>query len=151
LLANIALHGMEETIGVEYEQYKKSSKNSKWEKEATVIRYKVKQGSATVVRYADDFVILCYSKEEAEKMYDKLSPYLEKRGLTLATDKTKISSIHEGFDFLSYSFKRFEHGNYKGSHRKTPPPPLVVKPSIKSIKKARRKIAEIFKKFNSPT
>ena len=121
LLANIALHGMEEAIGVKYVQYKKQPKDSNGKKGAPEMRYKVKQNSATVVRYADDFVVLCHTKEEAENMYEKLAPYLEKRGLTLAAEKTRIVNIYEGFDFLSYNFRRFEAGNHKGSFHSKPP------------------------------
>lgn len=144
VLANIALHGMEEAIGVKYKQYKTYSKDSNGKKGAPELRHMVKPDSVTIVRYADDFVILCHTKEEAESMYGKLAPYLEKRGLTLATEKTKITSIFDGFDFLGHNFRRFEPGNHKGSYYSNPP--LVIKPSNKSIKKARRKIAETFKR-----
>jgi RNA-directed DNA polymerase len=135
---------MEEVIGVKYVQYKRYPKDANGDRGAPELRYMVKQDSVTVVRYADDFVILCYTKEEAEGMYEKLAPYLEKRGLTLSAEKTRITNIYEGFEFLGHNFRRFQPGNHKRSYYSNPP--LVVKPSKKSTKKARRKIAETFKK-----
>ena len=41
-------------------------------------------------------------------MYEELKPYLEKRGLTLANDKTKVTQIGEGFDFLSFNVKQYK-------------------------------------------
>jgi len=77
VLANIALHGMEEAIEVRYKQYKYYPKDSNGNRGAPELRYMVKHDSATVVRYADDFVILCHTKEEAGGMYEKLTPFLE--------------------------------------------------------------------------
>ena len=39
-------------------------------------------------------VILCHTKEEAEGMYEKLAPYLEKRGLMLVAEKTRITNTY---------------------------------------------------------
>jgi RNA-directed DNA polymerase len=121
LLANIALHGMEETLGVKYrsngEHYTLTSK------------------SVGVVKYADDFVIVCKTKEEAQSMYGRLKPYLDKRGLTLAEDKTKITHISDGFDFLGFNLRQ-----YKSNKGMT----LFIKPSKASIKKAKETIKSVF-------
>jgi RNA-directed DNA polymerase len=124
LLANIALHGMEEELGV---RYKKSTQG-----------YYLDPNSIGIVRYADDFVILCKSQEEAKSMYDKLKPYLEKRGLSLAEDKTKVTHISDGFDFLSFNAKQYK--TIRGMV-------LLIKPSKESIKKAKQKIKEIFDRY----
>ena len=121
LLANIALHGMEETLGVKYWVYKGNH---------TLARY-----SVGVVKYADDFVIVCKTKEEASTMYEKLKPYLEKRGLTLAEDKTKITHISDGFDFLGFNLRQYKTN--KGMK-------LLIKPSKASVKKARETIKGVF-------
>lgn len=118
LLANIALHGMEEELGIKYR--KRNGEDS-----GTV------ESPFSLVRYADDFVIITSTKSEATEMYDKLKPYLEKRGLELAMDKTKVTHISEGFDFLGFNVKQ-----YNGK--------LLIKPSKKSIKKAKMKISETF-------
>jgi RNA-directed DNA polymerase len=121
LLANIALHGMEEEIGV---RYRLNSRN-----------YTLVSNSVGVVKYADDFVIVCKTKEEAINMYGKLKPYLDKRGLTLADDKTKVTHISEGFDFLGFNLRQYKTN--KGMQ-------LLIKPSKASIKKARKTIKNVF-------
>lgn len=131
LLANIALHGMEEEIGVKY--------RSKTEKKTGKVYHEVSD-TKTVVRYADDFVIICETKEEAESMYDKLKPYLNKRGLELAPEKTKVSHISEGFDFLGFNFRQYATNKEKGRLWK-----LIVKSSKKSQTKMKEKIKECFK------
>ena len=60
------------------------------------------------VRYADDLVILCRSREEAEAALRLLAEQLAARGLTLHPEKTRIVDAREpgGFDFLGYHFER---------------------------------------------
>ncbi|WP_075186125.1 group II intron reverse transcriptase/maturase [Teredinibacter haidensis] len=80
LLANIYLTGLDKTIG---ESHK-------------------------IIRYADDFVILCRSQEEAELALGKVTQWTEQHQLTLHPTKTKIShelSDEHGFDFLGYTFR----------------------------------------------
>jgi RNA-directed DNA polymerase len=61
-----------------------------------------------MVRYADDFVILCESREEAERALAEVRQWREKAGLALHPTKTRL--VHEkdrgGFDFLGYHFER---------------------------------------------
>jgi RNA-directed DNA polymerase len=66
-----------------------------------------KQGDA-MVRYADDFVILCRSQREAEQALDAIQGWIQTAGLTLHPDKTRIvDATHKGgFDFLGYHFER---------------------------------------------
>lgn len=60
-----------------------------------------------MVRYADDFVILCRTKEQAEKALEVVSQWTDKVGLRLHPDKTKVVEESEGsFDFLGYCFKQ---------------------------------------------
>jgi RNA-directed DNA polymerase len=59
-----------------------------------------------MIRYADDFVILCPSREEAERALDLVRGWVEDNGLTLHPTKTKIVDARtEGFDFLGYHFR----------------------------------------------
>ena len=60
----------------------------------------INKSKYVLIRYADDFVVLCKTKKDALKVYELLEPYLEKRGLTLSKEKTKITHLSEGFDFL---------------------------------------------------
>jgi RNA-directed DNA polymerase len=59
-----------------------------------------------LVRYADDFVILCRSRAEAEQALAKVQAWVEENGLTLHPTKTKIVDARtDGFDFLGYTFR----------------------------------------------
>jgi RNA-directed DNA polymerase len=59
-----------------------------------------------MVRYADDFVILCRSRAEADQALTKVRQWIEENGLTLHPTKTKIVDARtEGFDFLGYTFR----------------------------------------------
>ncbi len=59
-----------------------------------------------MVRYADDFVILCRSREEADQALAKVKSWVEENGLTLHPTKTKIVDARtEGVDFLGYTFR----------------------------------------------
>jgi RNA-directed DNA polymerase len=59
-----------------------------------------------MVRYADDFVILCRSREEADQALAKVKAWVEENGLTLHPTKTKIVDARtDGFDFLGYTFR----------------------------------------------
>jgi RNA-directed DNA polymerase len=61
-----------------------------------------------MVRYADDFVILCRSQEEAERALETVRMWTAQAGLTLHPVKTRIVDAAEpgGFDFLGYHFER---------------------------------------------
>ena len=60
-----------------------------------------------MVRYADDFVILCRSRSEAKQALAAVQRLVEERGLTLHPDKTRVvSAAEDGFDFLGYHFER---------------------------------------------
>src|ERR1051325_3937821 len=59
-----------------------------------------------MVRYADDFVILCRSRAEADQALAKVKGWVEDNGLTLHPTKTKIVDARtDGFDFLGYTFR----------------------------------------------
>lgn len=61
-----------------------------------------------MVRYADDLVILCQSREQAEVALSKLGKWMEANGLKLHPEKTRVVDAHQrgGFDFLGYHFER---------------------------------------------
>lgn len=65
-----------------------------------------------MVRYADDFVILCRSQAEAEQALTLVRQWCEAEGLQLHPTKTKIVNVRtEGFDFLGYHFQTTQQGN----------------------------------------
>jgi RNA-directed DNA polymerase len=61
-----------------------------------------------MVRYADDFVILCESQEQAQRALETVRQWVEQAGLTLHPTKTRIVDATQpgGFDFLGYHFER---------------------------------------------
>ena len=83
----------------------------------------MEQSGRRMVRYADDFVILCRTPEEAADALRQVAAWVTANGLTLHPDKTRISDSEkpgEGFEFLGY---RFEAGKR-----------LVRKKSLKALK-----------------
>ncbi len=66
------------------------------------------QGGREMVRYADDFVILCRSEKEANEVLEQLGRWVAGAGLTLHPTKTRIVNASQkgGFDFLGYHFER---------------------------------------------
>ena len=123
IYANMTLDGLEKLIQDKYHR------NSKGKIEN---HYRAKS-KVNLVRYADDFVITANTKEIAEELKDMVSQFLETRGLTLSEEKTLITHIDKGFDFLGWTFRKF-----KGK--------LIVKPSKNSIKTLVRKFATIILK-----
>jgi RNA-directed DNA polymerase len=116
LIFNICLHGMEAAAGTAYrwDPYRQS--------EATV------SGTPVLVRYADDFVALCDSREQAEQVKTRLTPWLAARGLAFNEDKTRVVGLHEGLDFLGFTIRRYG-------------PKLLIKPSKAAVKRVRNRLA----------
>lgn len=85
-----------------------------------------------VVRFADDFIVTASDKETLEEIKGMTERFLRQRGLVLSQEKTVITNIHDGFDFLGWNFRKF-----KGK--------LIIKPSHKSMSKVTRKISEVIK------
>ena len=124
LLANIALHGLDEALGVKY----KSDKAKK--------HYSI-DSDYTMVRFADDFVIICKSKDDAMKVPELLKDYLTDRGLVLSKEKTHITNIYDGIDFLGFNIRA-----YKSKIKDK----VLIKPSKKSINNFKSKVKFIFSK-----
>ena len=118
LLANIALHGMEQALNITY--------NAK----------DVRQGQRVVVRYADDFVVLCASQEDAQAAQNTLQGWLTTRGLSFSTEKTRIVSMWEGFDFLGFTLKWVRTSTRERGHK------LHTRPSRASLGKLRRRLRQ---------
>ena len=91
-LMNVALHGMEEAAGVRY-----------WE--GGTLR--AVPGSPVLVRYADDVLALCHTREQAEHVKQRLARWLEPRGLALNEAKTRITHLDQGVDFLGFEIRRY--------------------------------------------
>ena len=118
-LANLALDGLERLLS---EKFYRTTHGG------VMINPKVH-----LVRYADDFIITAYSKELLEFGVKPLVvEFLEERGLTLSEDKTRITHIAEGFDFLGQNVRK-----YDGK--------LLIKPSAKNYQACAHKIRGIIK------
>jgi RNA-directed DNA polymerase len=86
-----------------------------------------------MVRYADDFIITGHSKEWLEhEVKPAVVEFLAERGLILSPEKTKITHIREGFDFLGWNIRKYGDK-------------LLSKPSNANTKAHLDKIGEIIK------
>ena len=113
ILANITLDGIESILMEQYPAMK-----------------------VHFIRYADDFMVTAPNKEVAEEIRELIRIFLKERGLELSESKTLITHINDGFDFLGWSFRK-----YDGI--------LLIKPSKESIRKVTDKIHEIIHKATS--
>ena len=88
-----------------------------------------------VIRYADDFVITGNSKELLEHtIQPAVEEFLRERGLTLSPEKTRITRIEDGFNFLGQNPRK-----YKGK--------LLIKPARDNVKAFLVKVKETIRKF----
>lgn len=132
LLANIALHGMEDALKIKYD------KHGHVRTECDFI----------LIRYADDFLVFCKTKKKAQEAMDILTPWLRLRGMEFSTEKTKIVSLYDGIDFLGWNFKL--HKTYRTNSndwaRAKGEYTSLVTPSTKSIDSIKLKLKELFRK-----
>jgi CRISPR-associated protein Cas1 len=68
----------------------------------------IKKWDVRMARYADDFIILTRSKEDAENALSMTESFLSEMGLKIKKEKTAIRHIKEGFQFLGIRFERSE-------------------------------------------
>ncbi len=105
VLANLTLDGMEELLAVNFRKKRLSAPAAK----------------VNLIRYADDFVITGSSKELLETQVQPLiERFLIGRGLELSQEKTRITHIDDGFDFLGQNVRK-----YNGK--------LIIKPSKENV------------------
>ena len=92
-----------------------------------------RQRQIHLVRFADDFVVFGRSKELLETdIKPRIESFLAERGLTLSPEKTKVTTIEEGFDFLGQNVRK-----YRGK--------LLIKPAKKNIKAFLLRVRTIIK------
>ena len=119
VLANLTLDGLEKKFR---EKYPKASNLSR--------RVKV-----NLVRYCDDFMITGSSKELLENEVKPLvEEFLKERGLELSQEKTGITHIEDGFDFLGQNVRRYKDGK------------IIITPSKKSVEAVLDKIRGIIER-----
>ena len=76
--------------------------------------HEMAEGGWEMVRYADDFVILCRSDDEAQRALEKVKAWTAPAGLTAHPTKTRIVDVRiEGFDFLGYHFETVKDGSIR--------------------------------------
>jgi RNA-directed DNA polymerase len=114
VLLNVALHGMEQAAGVRYHT---TGRAAGW----------TMAGSPVLIRYADDLIALCHSRDEALEVKDRLASWLAPRGLSFNEDKTRIVTLEEGFDFLGCNVRR--HGDK-----------LLITPSKAAVRRIRGRL-----------
>jgi RNA-directed DNA polymerase len=93
LLANIALHRLDQA----------------WQTEG--------HRAGTLVRYADDFVVVCPTAERAKEAWRRAATVLADLGLSLSPEKTRIVELtrgNEGFDFLGFHLRKVESWKWRG-------------------------------------
>lgn len=105
-----------------------------------------KRSKVKVVRYADDFVVLADSKELLEEVVKPwIEAFLAVRGVELSQEKTHITAITDGFDFLGWNFRKYVP---KSPYRQAK---LLIKPSKKNAQAFYRKVANIIKNSGAMT
>ena len=114
VLLNVALDGMEQAAGVRYQTIGSDA-------------CLTAAGSPVLIRYADDLVALCHTRDEALEVKARLASWLTPRGLCFNEDKTRVVCLDEGFDFLGFNVRR-QSGK------------LLIKPSKAAIRRVRRRL-----------
>lgn len=141
LLANIALHGLEDRITKAFP--KRSSTNKR-----------KADNPAKVVRYADDFVILHEDLEVIQKCKEFVSEWLKDMGLELKPSKTRISHTLEntdgkvGFEFLGFEIKQISIGKYRTGKSPQGEPlgfKTIITPSMSKVKEHTDRIGTIIR------
>jgi RNA-directed DNA polymerase len=113
---NVALHGMEQAAGVRYHAAGHRDAGS------------AALGSPVLIRYADDLLALCHTRQQAEQVKARLAAWLAPRGLAFNEDKTRVVHLDQGVDFLGFNLRRY-HGK------------LLIKPSKAAVKRVRERLA----------
>lgn len=122
LLANIALHGFETFV----------SRNGR--------KHRV-----VVIRYADDFVILCDDWATLLEAKSRAEEWLSKMGLRLKAEKTHITHTlnehegHVGFDFLGFNVRQYRVGKYR-SHQRHAGYKTLIRPSRQAMQRHLREM-----------
>ncbi len=126
ILGNIYLSELDEFIASKYE-----SLSPRERRKAAIPCY--------IVRYADDAVILCRSKEHAETLKAEIAEFLSNTlKLQLSAEKTLVTHADKGFDFLGFNIRRWKR---QGKER------VLAKPSRKAIQRFRSTMAKDSRAF----
>lgn len=95
-LANMTLDGLQKILADKYKR--------------RTIKGKHYSPMVNLIRYADDFIITSENREVLETEIKPLvTEFLAERGLTLSEEKTVITNINDGFDFLGFNIRKFRN------------------------------------------
>ncbi len=108
---------------------KRDKINGKW---TTTYR---KNLNFNFIRYADDFVIIGDNPKALRLLQKDIKQFLFTRGLELSKEKTHITNIYDGFDFLGFNFRKYSKDK------------LLVRPTKDGIKAFKYKLKKIFRKY----
>ena len=139
LLANIALDGMEEYVKDRLEDDLHRSYKARTGYRGT----RDARRAMTIIRYADDFVVIHRDKDIVEKAKEVISDWLAEIGLELKPSKTRIAHTIEnldgkaGFDFLGCEVRLYRDKTTKLGHK------TIIKPSKDAAKRHLAKIGEV--------
>ena len=114
-MANFTLDGIDKLLKDNFKRHKNEGR---------------KRAKVHLIRNADDFIITAGTKEIAIKAKALVKEFLADRGLELSDEKTLITNIDEGADFLGWNIRKY---NSK----------LLIKPSTKSIKSVISKLRDV--------
>lgn len=118
-LANMTLDGLQKVLAEKYKRVR--------------VKGKLYSPMVNLVRYADDFIITCENRETLEKEIKPLvADFMSERGLTLSEEKTVITNIRDGFDFLGFNIRKY--GNE-----------ILTKPTKKAEKRFMENIRKVTK------
>ncbi len=103
------------------------------------------QGNYRLIRYADDWLLMVSgTREHAQQMREHAAAVLAPMGLRLSAEKTKVTHIDEGLDFLGWRIQRHRK---RGTSRHY----VYTYPSRKAVKAVRAKVKAIFRRnVNQP-
>lgn len=138
LLANIALSGLDWHF-----QRKWDALGPAW----TRAKHRRAGGAVMkLIRYADDFVILVHgTRADAETLWDEVAGVLAPMGLRLSAEKTRLTHIDEGFDFLGWRIQRRRKKGTGGSTQ------VYTYPSKKSLASIKDKIRVLTRRASHRT
>jgi len=153
MLANFTLNGLELTVLDSIKPLTKS-KNQRTSVKAKEGKYKTINMLVSIVRYADDFIILARSKHIiTEYIKPAVIQFLEERGLTLSPEKTKIFPMENNIvNFLGYVIQHRDDWKikYQIMHSRIGKKEgIAVYPSKESVDKIKDKIKEIIQTNNN--
>jgi RNA-directed DNA polymerase len=132
LLANIALTVLDEAFTVDWQPGQAMSTTYRRSR-----RRQLGQGNWRMVRYADDFVVMCDTNpEQCEQAREIATRVLQPMGLTLSPEKTLVTHMKDGFDFLGFHIQwRPKRGTNKWY--------VYTFPSQRAIKTVKQKIHDL--------